>query len=245
MAAVPSGLTIDDHPNLQRAVIMMPFIALAAAAGWSAIFQHLHVLPRYLRRRLGTARAQMLGVVFLSSPFVIAFFIGMMIHARYDDPYFRNRATQQMALWMNAHAVEQRLLVENRESIFMFPFFYGKRNILDEQIVKDGKYYTGNFSIGKWNFYQDLCRSDHLLLEDYDYAVVYVFQHDCPRPWWMQKVYTAVYDDGMAGFEAWQPDVSQQQRYRELLQHATGELEQGQILAEAYAESSPSGELKN
>lgn len=241
VAAVPSGITIDDFPNLQRAVIMTPFLQMAAAIGWWVAFSQAarSSIGRTFLANISEAGLFSVGLGVVSLPWVAALGIGMVVHAPYDSPFFRNVAAEDLAHWINAEAPKSKMVIENRETIFLYPYFFAAEKLTDQDVSKDGKYYVDDFQINDRSFYDSLCGTSTLITEDYEYAVVYTTFSDCGMPWWMKEVYVSHYSDGTPGFVVWKPQLEEQHTYRELWNEAESsedEFEQKRILDEAMAE---------
>lgn len=241
-AAVPSGITSDDFPNLQRAVIMTPFLQMAAAIGWWLVFSQLSetVLVQHLRRRFSD-QSIFSGVLGIASlPWVISLGIGLVVHAPFQTPFFRNVAAEDMSRWINSEARDAKMLIENRETIFLYPYFFAEEKITDQEVQKEGKYFVGDFKINNRSFYDSLCGKEALITEDYEYAIVYTTFSDCKKPWWMDEVYSANYTDGTPGFKVWKPNEIERTQYREQIETVAGSNNPGAtklLLNEAMAES--------
>lgn len=239
-AAVPSGITVDDFPNLQRAVIMTPFLQMAAAIGWWVVFSRF---TRSFILQNGNKKfsssfvfSVLLGVV--SIPWIISLGVGLVVHAPFESPFFRNVAAEDMSRWINAEAPSAKMLIENRETIFLYPYFFAEEKLTDQTIQKDGAYFVDDFQINNRLFYNNLCGTETLFTEEYEYAIVYTTFSDCERPWWMEEVYTSYYTDGTPGFVVWKPQLESQKMYRELWSsalHAEDSAKQKNILKEAMA----------
>lgn len=241
-AAVPSGITMDDFPNLQRAVIMTPFLQIAAAIGWWVVFSQLaHSKVLQSMRRHFSESSIFSGMVGLASiPWAISLGIGLAVHAPYETPFFRNVAAQDLSVWINAEAKDDTMLIENRETIFLYPYFFAQEKMTDQLVHKDGKYFVDDFKINNRSFYDSLCGQEALITEEYTYAIVYTTFSDCKKPWWMDEVYLAKYTDGTTGFAVWRPQIDVQLEYQKMLETAITLEDVGAkklLLQEAMAEN--------
>lgn len=204
-AVIPSALTEDDFPNMQRAVLMTPFVQMVAAVGivelWS---QWRGILPTSVRK----STTLFAFIILASLPTFTYFLVGYFAQARFERPHFRGRAAEELGRWINANAHDVPMAIDNVEGTFLYPYFYNQENILNEEIVKEGKYFLSNqqFSIGHRTFVKGLCTHEEMYKEKYQYIILYTFQKEpCPLPKnTFQSVYEAKYDDGNVGFTVYQ-----------------------------------------
>jgi len=201
VAALPSALTEDDYPNMQRAVIMTPFLQMAAAIGLLATLEQLW------GKFSSLAKPKQMGVyvallLLLSAPTFGSYLFGYYAQMKYSWPHFRSRAGEELAIWINQNAHDEPILMEHVEGNFFYPYLFNQEDMLNYPIEKSGKYFlTANkFSIGNRTFVRDLCASSEIQRTDYTYLIMYDLHEKCRYTDNMVQVFAANYDDGDQGF---------------------------------------------
>lgn len=90
IAPVPAALTMEDSPNLHRALFMLPFISIIAAYG----FYQLKQVKRF-KKEIIFATSLGLALNFI-------FFLHMyFVHAKVHIPLYRNIGAKELALELN------------------------------------------------------------------------------------------------------------------------------------------------
>lgn len=232
VAAIPSALTLDDFPNLQRAVIMTPFLQMAAALGLWLLFIQLGRFSHKITQHQGTLFILTIGI--LSIPSIMGLVLGYKIHSPYDQPQFRHGAGSDISQWIAQNDGDNKLLIDNKEGVFFLRYFFAKQNLLNEPIIKEGKYYDNVFQIGNDTYVSDLCESEEILTRDYDLLVLYTFS-GCKPPPWMTPVYSAKYANGSEGFAVLEPDEEVREILRkELLAAPVDSSQSAAVLRQAW-----------
>lgn len=229
VAAVPSALTQDDFPNMQRAVIMVPWIQVTAALGWFVLMQQWlkredkrQTLWERLKVTLTKPLVLVIVVLLASSPSLISFWYGYIAQTPFERPFHRSRAGEELAVWINTHAHDAKIIQEHIEGVFFYPYLFGQEDLRHMPIHKSGKYFLNaeDFWIGQRHFVRDLCASPELTKEPYDYYIFFTLHDRCKKIGTMQKVYEAKYDDGSVGFTVYRP-LTKEQLFLEALSSAT------------------------
>jgi hypothetical protein len=208
VAAVPSALTQDDFPNLQRAVIMIPWLQLSSALGWfvaiATVFANLPSLKKWQSTLLSPITLT-LAIVILSVPSLVIFWFGYAVQAPFDTPFHRSRAGEELAVWINANAQDAKVLHEHVEGVFFYPYLFANQDIRLQPIQKPDKYFltATDFWVGNRHFVRDLCASPELR-QDYDYYIFFTLHERCPKARRMAVIFEAKYDDGSTGFTVYQ-----------------------------------------
>lgn|GEM_PF-1727991 len=229
LSAMPSALTLDDFPNLQRAVIMTPFLQIVAAIGLVAWWQHMewekHIVPCVV------------GVILCTVPSVFMLVIAYRVHQRWEKPFYRNTATIEVSHWINAHAQNDTLLLDHRDGTFLYPYLLAHDNMLDETIETSAKnFITAEYvRIGKRTFIKHLCEKPDMLMQDYDRVVLFIGE-GCKIPWWMTTVYVAPFSNGSPGFAVLQPDQQIQHVLRSEYVKETSKEKQRALLLRALSD---------
>lgn len=219
VAAVPSALTQDDFPNLQRAVIMVPWVQVVAALGWFVVLQkwfgngeqRMRWLQR-LQQLLLNPVGLVMVVLIISAPSVVSFWYGYVVQTPYERPFHRSRAGEELAKWINAHAHDAKIIQEHIEGVFFYPYLFAEEDLRLLPITKPGKYFLNaeDFWIGQRHFVRDLCASPELTKQTYDYYIFFTLHTRCPKVGTLMKVFEAKYDDGSTGFTVYRPMTEQE-----------------------------------
>lgn len=208
-AAVPSALTKDDFPNLQRAVIMVPWFQVTSALGWFVVLQQwLHPSDKVkslfntLKKQVSSPIGITILVLLLSAPSLFSFWFGYIVQTPYELPIHRSRAGEELAKWINANAHDAKIIEDHVEGVFFYPYLFAAEDFRKLPIQKTGKYFldSRDFWIGNRHFVADLCSSKELHEQKYDYYIFYVLNDRCRNADGMVKVFEAKYDDGHVGF---------------------------------------------
>jgi hypothetical protein len=229
VAAVPSALTQDDFPNMQRAVIMVPWLQVLAALGWFVVLQQWFGSSdqrvgwwRKTQQVILNPFALVILVVVASAPTVLSFWYGYVAQTPYERPFHRSRAGEELARWINANAHDAKIIQEHIEGVFFYPYLFGEEDLREQVIKKPGKYFLNaeDFWIGQRHFVRDLCASPELTKEPYDYYIFFTLHNRCPKVGTMMKVFEAKYDDGSVGFTVYRP-LTEQEQFLEAVSSAT------------------------
>ncbi len=211
-AAIPSALTQDDFPNLQRAVIMVPWFQLVAALGWFVTLRNLFSTQwsgvwSTIKNLLISPLGILLIALIISAPSLIGFWFGYVAQAPFERPFNRSRAGEELAKWINANAHDAKIIEEHVEGVFFYPYLFNEEDLRQYPIQKPGKYFLNarDFWIGQRHFVSDLCASSELTAQTYDYYIFFTLHNRCAKVGTMQKVFEAKYDDGSTGFTVYQP----------------------------------------
>lgn len=211
-AAVPSALTQDDFPNLQRAVIMVPWLQLVAALGWFVTMRNLFTMQwvntvSFIRNFFTSPGWLVLIICLLSAPSLIGFWFGYVAQAPFERPFNRSRAGEELAKWINHNAHDAKIIQEHVEGVFFYPYLFNQEDLRQYPIQKPGKYFLNarDFWIGERHFVSDLCASSELTAQPYEYYIFFTLHNRCPKVGTMKKVFEAKYDDGSTGFTVYQP----------------------------------------
>ncbi len=213
IAAIPSALTQDDFPNLQRAVIMVPWLQLASALGWfvtiKSLFTQIKVSTNW-QQFLFSPVVIVSTILLLSAPNLLSFWFGYVAQTPFERPFNRSRAGEELVKWINANAHDSKIIEEHVEGVFFYPYLFAQEDLRTLPIKKPGKYFLNakDFWIGQRHFVSDLCASSELAKEPYDYYIFFTLHNRCQRTGLLQKVFEAKYDDGSVGFTVYQPQAS-------------------------------------
>ncbi len=201
VAALPSALTEDDFPNMQRAVIMTPFFQMAAAVGILVTLQQLwQAFGNYKPSRQAVIYIGL--ILLLSAPTFTSYLFGYYAQMKYSWPHFRSRAGEELAVWINHEAHDDPILMEHVEGNFFYPYLFNQEDMLAYPIELDNKYFlkSEKFKIGNRTFVHNLCSSAEMQSPDYKYIIVYTLHEKCRSTDNLVKVFSAKYDDGDEGF---------------------------------------------
>lgn len=229
IAAVPSALTQDDYPNMQRAVIMVPWIQVVAALGWFVAARQWLGSDDWKSNQEKRIQQFLFNPVFVvavvlivSAPTIIGFWYGYIAQTPYERPFHRSRAGEELAQWINANARDAKIIQEHIEGVFFYPYLFGQEDLREQVIKKPGKYFLNaeDFWIGQRHFVRDLCASPELTKESYDYYIFFTLHNRCPKVGTMKKIFEAKYDDGSVGFTVYRP-LTEQEAFQAALSGAT------------------------
>lgn len=216
ISAIPSALTQDDFPNLQRAVIMLPWLQLLSGLGWfvtlKTLLTEFQLNQRY-KTWLSSPIILVLAILIFSSSSLISFWYGYTIQAPFERPFNRSRAGEELAKWINANAHDNKILAEHIEGVFFYPYLFAQEDLRNQSITKPGKYFLNakDFWIGRRHFVSDLCKSPQLTSETYDYYIFFTLHESCKKAQLhMTKVFEAKYDDGSTGFSVYKLPLENQ-----------------------------------
>ncbi len=212
IAAVPTALTIDDFPNLQRGVLMVPFWQVVAALGWGVFGLKWLELFKSKKKQEWFIVGLALLISLNFGPFLINYFALM----RYDQPYHRSRAGEELGKWLAQQDESQKILIDSNAAIFLYPYLYKKENILEKNIIKEGKYFltAKQFQIDNWLFVNDLTKNPDYQEEILAFAPKFLVlnawkeQADEEMFWQPPEGFKMIkevkYDDGQTGFRIYE-----------------------------------------
>ncbi len=227
LALVPTALTTDDFPNLQRGVIATPLLQMAAAIGLYQLTQSFRIHKPILI--IG-------GVALLLT--VPSLVLGYAVQTPKESPYLRNVHTTRISEWINAQPPSTAMLIEHKDATFLYPYFYSGDNLLSYPIEKNDPTFVNAslLTIGPRTFIQDLCNKNasHLLTQEYQYLILET--HDgCKKPWWFTQVFSAKFDTGEEGFAVLKPEERTKEMYKNRYTSAKSLEEKTQVIQEAIS----------
>lgn len=218
IAALPSALTADDFPNLQRGVIMTPFWQMAAAMGlwWLWLMWRQQEWWRSVPKKIaqvGRRYSVLLFVAGLVSLIqLIPFSVGYFAIMKYDQPIHRSRAAEVLAYWINDNAHDARIISDHVEAAFLFPYIFKPESIFEYEVSKTGPSFFKSdvVRIGNRTYVRELCSSPLLRSEEVDYYIFFTLHEQCKQAEQMglEKVFSAPYDSGDEGFAVYRPPSS-------------------------------------
>lgn len=210
VAALPTALTADDFPNMQRGVIMTPFWQMTAAMGlwwlWLILIQQSwwKALPKNLSTfgRRYSIFLVIIGLLYLTQ--LTHFAVGYFAIMKYDEPLHRSRAAEQLAYWINENAHDASILSDHVEAAFLFPLLFKPESIFKYEVSKDhASFFKSDvLRIGNRTYVRDLCASPLLYSEQPDYYIFFTLHDECKpaQSLGLEKVFSAQYDSGDEGF---------------------------------------------
>jgi hypothetical protein len=131
IAAVPSALTQDDFPNLQRAVIMLPWLQLASALGWFVTLKTFidQFQSTTLFRKWLTLPLMIVGIILLlSASSLISFWYGYVAQTPFERPLIEVGLEKELAKWINANAHDAKIIQEHVEGVFFYPYLFAQED---------------------------------------------------------------------------------------------------------------------
>lgn len=208
VSLIPTALTKDDFPNLQRGVMSIPYWQMFAAIAYVWI-------GRLFLTRLRSARTKYLLLVVggIAGAGAILFQLGHFAVsygaiARFSNPFYRSRPGEELGRWILEHAPNARLVMDTHEANFLYPYIYSKTNIRDLKVQSNNKHLllATEFSIDQRAFYKNMCeRADVLeLVADAEFVIVrrYPVEYkSCDLDLFFEKVHSITYDEGTLAYD--------------------------------------------
>jgi len=171
IAPIVSAVTMDDVPNINRAVVMFPILDIIAVVGLLSFLKNF----KYKKQA-----AVLIGILFLINS--LYFFHQYFYNAKTHKPWYRNNGFSEMMKVVNENYSKYDTIVMSKFQGGIYPLvlFYSKYNpktYQDEGSTKN-KDYTG---FGKFFFVPQDCpsvqRSDKLPREGH---ILFIDKGDCP-----------------------------------------------------------------
>jgi len=208
VSLIPTALTKDDFPNLQRGVMSTPYWQMFAAVAYVWWGRLLLIKVRLKRAKtaflfLGGAVAA-IAILFQVGHFAVSY--GAI--ARFSDPFYRSRPGEELGKWILEHAPNARLVMDTHEANFLYPYLYSRTNVRDLPIQSNNKHLllATEFSIGQRRFYKNFCeRKDVLqLVENAEVVIVRRYPTEyaqCNLGVLFEKVHSIAYDEGTPAYD--------------------------------------------
>jgi len=192
-APIPAALTIEDTPNMQRAIFMIPALGIIIAYG---IYNLFFVFKKFkLSRRVFTISILVLVAAYV---YLFAYFMHQLfVHQPEHQNWFRD------SQWQSASQLFQKLepkyssVYTNSPISYYYLTFYSEsfRNfLLNSPSFKNNRSYKDTWQLGKYNFSSSNCT----LREPKDVKPnsLYINGQVCDTPTWARVVGEAKSSDG-------------------------------------------------
>ena len=190
-APVTAAITVDDIPNLQRAIVLFPMLEIIAAVGLVGI------LDLFKKQRKILAIIFTCVIIFNFLYFLHQYFI----HGETHRTWYRNNGFSEMMSIVNKKYNDYDKIVTTKSGggypLFLFFSKYDPQKYQDEGSVKDTDYK----GFGKFIFVPNECPSINSSVNlPVGTKVLFVDMGTCPKPP-LTKTYTEIHrEDGSMGF---------------------------------------------
>jgi 4-amino-4-deoxy-L-arabinose transferase-like glycosyltransferase len=213
LAPVPSALTFEAEPNFQRAIFMHPFWQIVSAFGW--IY--------FLTTRGQKLRKIIASIVLAASVIQISFFVHQyLVHEpkRTDPIWSRNTEMQSLSrfLYENKSKYPAVFLSESG-SAYIYYLFFNKLDVFSLPVNRNGKYFTGDFTLDHLTFSKDPCPSTRNILEK-RYSL-FIIREGCKVPTWTTLVTKFSRTSGSVAEAAYSPDTVIYNKYLDLYKNGS------------------------
>ncbi len=191
LSPIVAALTIDDIPNLQRAIVLFPMLDFVAAYGVVGVLV-------FLRRKIKWAAIIIICLVVLYSE---AYFLHQyFIHGKAHRTWYRNNGFAEMMSKVNeSYDTYDKIVITKTGGGYPLVLFYSQYNpakYIEEGSPKDPDYK----GFGKFIFVPIECPSVNASVDiPKDAKALYVDRGTCPEP--VKKRFKNIYrEDGSLGF---------------------------------------------
>ncbi len=191
VAPVTAAITVDDIPNLQRAIVLFPILEIFAAVGF------IGVLDVFKKRK------KVLTTVFIC--FIVFNFLYVLhqyfVHGKTHRTWYRNNGFQEMMTIVNKNYNKYDKIIATKSGggypLFLFFSKYDPQKYQKEGSPKDADYK----GFGKFIFVPNECPSINSSVQlSPGTKVLYVDRGTCEKPP-LSRVYTDIRrEDGSMGF---------------------------------------------
>lgn len=212
LAPLPSAVTFEAFPNIQRAIYLAGFLPILAALGWWAWMKH------GLSRASKGLLVMMLAILGYGAAF---YAYQYAVIAPVHEPYHRDYEMKALAEFLGDEGKQYpRIGISSWHGPDIFYLFFNRLDVADQEIEKPGKYFEGNFRMNNLEFLGEKCLGEsELYNERYDLVV----QVDgCPEYEFLKKVREFARGDGSVALRAYEVDEAGYGEWREGLQRTGG-----------------------
>ena len=192
---IPAALTLEDSPNMQRTIFMLPAWQIITAFG---IYHLLTFKSRFLAKfRL----IKPVGISLLAVGFI--FFLSLFMHQLfYHQPRYQN--WYRSSEWESAVQIIDKVdgdydqIEISGPLVYYHLAFYSKRyrdSIINNPYFKENRSYKSTWQVGKYSFIERNCILPDL--NSVEVRTLYVNGQDCQTPGWARTLEEAKTSDGV------------------------------------------------
>ena len=216
ICAIPTALTLDDYPNLQRGVLILPYWQIVAALGLSFFINQIYLKFFFHTKRQTYLNWSLiimsLGIAISLLPFCLNYFY----LSPYYQPYYRYEEAEALGDYLNQLPPAAKVVIDHHAGIFVYPYLQAQESILDKKVIKKGQYFfqSDHFQIDERLFLRDLTKRPNANQEiskfDPEYLVVKVWDENhnvvisYNPPQCFQLKDTLAYRDGVIAYNIYQ-----------------------------------------
>lgn len=178
---VPAALTLEDTPNMQRAIFMIPALQIIIGFGIYSLLVNF----KKLKRGPMLFKFVILVLVVLYSYFLIYFMHQLFIHQPSHRNWYRDSHWQGAAeLFQQLEGKYSKVYITSPISYYYLAFYSPefKNHILNHPDFKSKRDYQNSWELGKYYFSSKTC-----ILSGASEAktnTLYITGKDCPIPAW-------------------------------------------------------------
>lgn len=194
-APIPAALTLEDTPNMQRAIFMVPALQMIIATGLVESVARINLLVKIKNFKLFAALALFIVYAYSLGYFLHQFFIHQPRHQNwYRNGEWKEAATTIDRLSSNYKAIKVTNPLAHYYLMFYSPS-YRTINGQDPNYVKN-RNIDATWSLGKYTFIKQDCFFPSL--DDVALDTLYVVGQNCKNiPSWARKLGEAKTSDGV------------------------------------------------
>lgn len=208
VSLLPTALTRDDFPNLQRGVFSTPYWQMTAAIGfvwWLRLF-HSAVRNGFWKRMIYIATALIFGSFLVFH--VVHFMVSYIAIGPQVEPYYRSRPGEKLGKWINDTIPNAKLVMDTDEANFLYPYLYKRQKLSDFSVSSSNPrlLLATELHIGNRTFYKHLCEGNNVEARwsDADYVVVKLYPDypgACEMGMEFQLIHQIPFDDGKPAYD--------------------------------------------
>ncbi|MDO5561733.1 MAG: hypothetical protein Q4G02_03115 [bacterium] len=227
ICAIPTALTLDDYPNLQRGVLILPYWQIVAALSLSFFLNQIYLkfFSRVSRKKYLSWSLTIVsfGIAVSLIPFCLNYFY----LSPYYEPYYRYSEAEVLGEYLNKLPATEKVVVDHRAGIFVYPYLQAQESILEKNIVKKGQYYFQNehFQIDNRLFLREIASNGkataEILAFDPEYLIVKVWDENknavisyTPPECFIEQD-SLTYSNNRIAYKIYQKDINCKKRFLE------------------------------
>lgn len=190
---IPASLTLEDIPNMQRAIFMLPAWQIITAFG----FYNLMIFGNQLSARFKLFKPAAILLIGTAFVYLLALFMHQLFyHQPRHQNWYRNGEWQSgVRLLETLDRSYNQVKISGTLAYYHLAFFssYYRDFIIKHPDFTINRDYKDTWQIDKYFFMRDSC----ILQRDMEVETLYILGQNCPLPEWARIIGESKTSDGV------------------------------------------------